>query len=100
MPEKTVKIEAQFTKPTHTHKFDQTKSDAKYLASAATCTAKATYYYSCVCGAKGDKIDTDTGKDEQPKNGDITPYFVMGVATLVAMSAAVVYVDKKRKSAR
>ena len=55
-------------------------------------------YWYCVCGAKGDKIETDTGKDEQPKNGDITPYFVMGVATLVAMSAAVVYVDKKRKT--
>ena len=26
---------------------------AEYLASAATCTEKATYYYSCVCGVKG-----------------------------------------------
>ncbi len=50
MPEKPVKIEAQFTSPTHTHKFDKTNADAKYLASAATCTAKAAYYYSCECG--------------------------------------------------
>lgn len=37
----------------HTHVFDQKNTDAKYLASAATCTAKATYYYSCTCGEKG-----------------------------------------------
>lgn len=59
MPEKNVKVEAQFTKPTHTHKYDQTKSDAKYLATAATCTAKATYYYSCECG-ESEKSATHT----------------------------------------
>ena len=37
----------------HTHVFDQKNTDAKYLASAASCTAKATYYYSCTCGEKG-----------------------------------------------
>ena len=37
----------------HTHVFDQKNTNAKYLASAATCTAKATYYYSCTCGEKG-----------------------------------------------
>ena len=37
-----------------THKFDVQSTDAQYLASEATCTAKATYYYSCsVCGKKG-----------------------------------------------
>jgi len=35
------------------HTYDQKNTDAKYLASAATCTKKATYYYSCTCGAKG-----------------------------------------------
>lgn len=33
--------------------YDQKVATAAYLASAATCDAKATYYYSCVCGAKG-----------------------------------------------
>ena len=37
----------------HTHVFDQKNTNAKYLASAASCTAKATYYYSCTCGEKG-----------------------------------------------
>ena len=33
------------------HKFDQKKADDKYLKSAATCTEKAVYYYSCgICG--------------------------------------------------
>ena len=35
------------------HVFNQQIVADKYLATAATCTAKATYYYSCVCGEKG-----------------------------------------------
>ena len=35
------------------HVFDQKVATAEYLASEATCTQKATYYYSCECGAKG-----------------------------------------------
>lgn len=42
----------------HTHVFDQKNTDAKYLASAASCTAKATYYYSCTCGEKGTETFT------------------------------------------
>ena len=38
------------------HVFDQKVATAEYLASEATCTQKATYYYSCVCGEK----DTET----------------------------------------
>ena len=38
------------------HVFGQKVATAKYLASEATCTQKATYYYSCVCGEK----DTET----------------------------------------
>ncbi len=35
-------------------KFTAQKIDSKYLASAATCTSAAKYYYSCEdCGAKG-----------------------------------------------
>ncbi len=36
-----------------THVYDKEVVDEKYLANAATCIAKATYYKSCVCGAKG-----------------------------------------------
>ncbi len=32
------------------HKFDKEVAEDKYLATAATCTAKATYYKSCSCG--------------------------------------------------
>ena len=37
----------------HTHKYTREDTDEKYLASAATCTEAATYYYSCACGDKG-----------------------------------------------
>ncbi len=35
------------------HSFDKAVAEAKYLKSEATCSAKAVYYYSCVCGEKG-----------------------------------------------
>ena len=37
----------------HTHKFTEKIATDKFLAAAATCTEKATYYYSCTCGEKG-----------------------------------------------
>ena len=37
----------------HVHSYTEKNTDAKYLKSAATCTAKAVYYYSCSCGEKG-----------------------------------------------
>ena len=37
----------------HTHNFNQKNTIKTYLKSAATCTAKAVYYYSCTCGEKG-----------------------------------------------
>ena len=37
----------------HVHSYTEKNTDAKYLKSAATCTAKAEYYYSCSCGEKG-----------------------------------------------
>ena len=39
----------------HTHKFNLENATDKYLATAATCTEKAKYYYSCSCGEKGSK---------------------------------------------
>ena len=35
-----------------THTYDQQIASSAYLASNATCTSPATYYYSCSCGAK------------------------------------------------
>lgn len=35
------------------HKFDGMNTDSEYLASEATCTNRATYFYSCACGKKG-----------------------------------------------
>lgn len=40
-------------KDNHTHSFTQEIAEDKYLASEATCTEKARYYYSCKCGEKG-----------------------------------------------
>ena len=37
----------------HSHTYTLEIVADKYLASAATCTAPATYYYSCTCGASG-----------------------------------------------
>lgn len=36
-----------------THTFDKMVTTDDYKATDATCTAKATYYYSCECGLKG-----------------------------------------------
>ena len=40
------------------HTFDQQVTTDKYIASAASCYAAATYYYSCTCGAKGEETFT------------------------------------------
>ena len=40
-------------KEQHTHSFTEQKVEQQYLASAATCTEAAKYYYSCECGEKG-----------------------------------------------
>lgn len=43
--------------PLYCHSFTVQNADAAYLATSASCTARARYYYSCeVCGAQG----TDT----------------------------------------
>ena len=55
------------------HVYDKQVAIAEYLASAATCTQKATYYYSCVCGEK----DTETFE-----YGELAPHvFDQKVAT-------------------
>ena len=51
---------------------DQVKDE--YLASAATCTAKATYYKSCsVCGAKGTETFETGEKLEHNYTGEVQP---------------------------
>ena len=50
--ENNVCIVCGYTKP-HTHVFDQKVITNTYLKSEATCTNKATYYFSCLCGEKG-----------------------------------------------
>ena len=43
-------------KAKHTCVFDVENTAAEYLASAANCTQKAAYYYTCSCG----KVGTET----------------------------------------
>ncbi len=35
------------------HTYNRQIATDKYLATTATCTKKATYYYACICGTKG-----------------------------------------------
>lgn len=51
------------------HVFDRQEADSKYLASAATETEAARYYYSCVCGAAGTETFT-YGQPAGSENGD------------------------------
>ena len=55
---------------THKHSFTVETATDKYLCSEATCTQKATYYYSCECGAKG----TETFEYGNPKGHSFTNY--------------------------
>ena len=43
------------------HTYDQQVTTSAYLKLNATCTSKAIYYYSCVCGKKGSET-FETGK--------------------------------------
>ena len=51
------------------HVFDQTAATSIYLKAAATSTAKAQYYKSCVCGAASDTEYFET--DKLPANLDV-----------------------------
>ena len=42
----------------HIHAFDKQVITDEYKATDATCTEKATYYYSCSCGEKGTETFT------------------------------------------
>ena len=42
----------------HSHSYNRKVTTDKYLATSATCTASAEYYYSCKCGAKGTQTFT------------------------------------------
>lgn len=42
------------TTPAHTHLFDKKNVADKYLKSAANCTNRAVYYFSCACGKVGE----------------------------------------------
>lgn len=73
MPAENVTVKAVF----EAHNFTQENTDSKYLASSATCTQAATYYYSCSCGAKdtnntftsGEALGHTPGADWKHDNG-------------------------------
>ena len=48
------------------HIYNQENTDQGYLANAASCTAPATYYKSCVCGKNG--TETFTGGETNTNN--------------------------------
>lgn len=49
----------------HAHAYTQKVATADYLASPATCVDAARYYYSCICGAKGEKTFSDGEPDAE-----------------------------------
>ena len=53
----------------HKHEFTQQNATDEYLNTQATCTAKATYFYSCVCGEKGSET---FAVGEEPKGHGFT----------------------------
>ncbi len=60
--------------PEHTHAFTMQSADAKYLASAATCKAAASYYYSCECGEKGTATFTSGAHGAHSMENDVCKY--------------------------
>lgn len=52
-PEASSEESSTSSEPVHEHTFNQEVATEDYLASPATCTEKAKYFYSCVCGEKG-----------------------------------------------
>ena len=54
----------------HVHAFDKQVVTDEYKATDATCTEKATYYYSCSCGEKG----TETFAYGSPLGHSFTNY--------------------------
>ena len=55
------------------HTYDQETVDEQYKASPATCLSVATYYMSCVCGAKGADTFEIGGKDPDNHSGILDP---------------------------
>ena len=82
---KNTYIQGLFTPVAHV--YDQTNTDEAYLKSAATCTAKAQYYYSCVCGRKG----TATFASGQPNGHTMTPYAANAATCTAAGNSAYWY---------
>ena len=58
---------------THEHYFTQEVATVKYLASDATCTQSASYYYSCKCGIK----DTNTFEYGAPLGHDFSDWQII-----------------------
>ncbi len=48
-------LDVAFIPVLHSHSYTKEVVTEQYLATPATCLAKATYYFSCVCGEKGSK---------------------------------------------
>ena len=61
----------------HSHVYNQQNTNEQYILSVATCTAKAKYYYSCICGLKG----TATFEYGSPVQHIFTTYTSDGNAT-------------------
>ena len=55
------------------HSYTEQIVSEEYLATPATCTERATYYYSCVCGAKGaDTFEYGSTTNHNFVNGSCT----------------------------
>ena len=58
-------------KDSHQHTFNCKTAEEAFLKSQATCTEFAQYYYSCECGAKGEKTFTHGPKLDHDDTGEV-----------------------------
>ena len=54
-----IEIVIKVSMPIHTHEFNQKVIKDEYIKSTATCTSKAKYYYSCLCGETSTEVFED-----------------------------------------
>ncbi len=71
--------------PSHTHSYTMKRVNSTYLASEATCTTSAQYYYSCECGSADHSSTFEHGEKSAHSYKDMvctickSPYYSEGL---------------------
>ena len=75
----------------HSHSYTKAVATEAFLATKATCTAQATYYYSCECGAKGDKTFTSGATAPHTYEQEVTTDAFLATAATCTTQATYYY---------